>query len=180
MCSFQLQLPTPVNQVTFLCQPQRTNQLAALTSDGHIYIYSQGGPPRPPAPCRTRSTAVPLRDCCVVVELLLQQLCSSLFLFAGSAEQPDGGVDGFRTVSPPLVLQGTFRYRSILLILFMLEKLLFNLWTQLGSAPMQGDVCPGGAAGTASSAVAGRASFHGREVRSTAGLLHPADAPAGC
>lgn len=43
MCSFELQLPSPVNQVTFLCQPQRTNQLAALTSDGQISVYSQGG-----------------------------------------------------------------------------------------------------------------------------------------
>lgn len=43
MCSFELQLPSPVNQVTFLCRPQRTNQLAALTSDGQISIYSQGG-----------------------------------------------------------------------------------------------------------------------------------------
>ncbi|KAL7395027.1 hypothetical protein ABVT39_009016 [Epinephelus coioides] len=41
MCSFELQLASPVNQVTFLCQPQRTNQLAALTSDGQISVYSQ-------------------------------------------------------------------------------------------------------------------------------------------
>ncbi|KAI3351418.1 hypothetical protein L3Q82_020272, partial [Scortum barcoo] len=39
MCSFELQLTSPVNQVTFLCQPQRTNQLAALTSDGQISVY---------------------------------------------------------------------------------------------------------------------------------------------
>lgn len=43
MCSFELQLPSPVNQVTFLCQPQRTNQLAALTSDGRISVFSPGG-----------------------------------------------------------------------------------------------------------------------------------------
>lgn len=43
MCSFELQLASPVNQVTFLCQRQRTNQLAALTSDGRISIYCQGG-----------------------------------------------------------------------------------------------------------------------------------------
>uniref|UniRef100_A0A671U8I9 Elongator complex protein 1 n=1 Tax=Sparus aurata TaxID=8175 RepID=A0A671U8I9_SPAAU len=43
MCAFELQLSSPVNQVTFLCQPQRTNQLAALTSDGQISVYSQGG-----------------------------------------------------------------------------------------------------------------------------------------
>ncbi|KAM6999828.1 elongator complex protein 1 [Tautogolabrus adspersus] len=41
MCSFELQLTSPVNQVTFLCQPQRTNQLAALTSDGRISVYRQ-------------------------------------------------------------------------------------------------------------------------------------------
>ncbi|XP_060904535.1 elongator complex protein 1 [Labrus mixtus] len=41
MCSFELQMTSPVNQVTFLCQPQRTNQLAALTSDGRILVYRQ-------------------------------------------------------------------------------------------------------------------------------------------
>ncbi|XP_037116007.1 elongator complex protein 1 isoform X2 [Syngnathus acus] len=47
MCSFDLQLSSPVNQVTFLCQPQRTNQLAALTANGNITIYNQdsGGEP---------------------------------------------------------------------------------------------------------------------------------------
>uniref|UniRef100_A0A672ZMA5 Elongator complex protein 1 n=1 Tax=Sphaeramia orbicularis TaxID=375764 RepID=A0A672ZMA5_9TELE len=43
MCSFELQLKSPVNQVTFLCQPQRTNQLAAFTADGLISIFSQAG-----------------------------------------------------------------------------------------------------------------------------------------
>uniref|UniRef100_A0A3Q3F7Y9 Elongator complex protein 1 n=1 Tax=Labrus bergylta TaxID=56723 RepID=A0A3Q3F7Y9_9LABR len=42
MCSFELQMTSPVNQVTFLCRPQRTNQLAALTSDGRISVYRQG------------------------------------------------------------------------------------------------------------------------------------------
>ncbi|XP_056239105.1 elongator complex protein 1 [Seriola aureovittata] len=41
MCSFELQLKSPVNQVTFLCQPQRSNQLAAFTADGQISVYSQ-------------------------------------------------------------------------------------------------------------------------------------------
>uniref|UniRef100_A0A3B4TT37 Elongator complex protein 1 n=1 Tax=Seriola dumerili TaxID=41447 RepID=A0A3B4TT37_SERDU len=41
MCSFELQLKSPVNQVTFLCRPQRTNQLAAFTADGQISVYSQ-------------------------------------------------------------------------------------------------------------------------------------------
>ncbi|KAK2848777.1 hypothetical protein Q5P01_008611 [Channa striata] len=41
MCSFELQLKSPVNQVTFLCRPQRTNHLAALTADGQISVYKQ-------------------------------------------------------------------------------------------------------------------------------------------
>lgn len=43
MCSFELQLKSPVNQVTFLCQPEGTNQLAAFTADGQISVYTQGG-----------------------------------------------------------------------------------------------------------------------------------------
>uniref|UniRef100_A0A8C1XJA5 Elongator complex protein 1 n=1 Tax=Cyprinus carpio TaxID=7962 RepID=A0A8C1XJA5_CYPCA len=42
MCAFELQLPVPVNLVTFRSQAQRTNELAALTADGHIYVYGQG------------------------------------------------------------------------------------------------------------------------------------------
>ncbi|XP_061541466.1 elongator complex protein 1 isoform X2 [Phycodurus eques] len=47
MCSFELQLSSPVNQVTFLCQPQRANQLAAFTANGNIAVYGQdsGGEP---------------------------------------------------------------------------------------------------------------------------------------
>ncbi|XP_062281741.1 elongator complex protein 1 [Scomber scombrus] len=41
MCSFELQLTSPVNQVTFLCKPQGTNQLSAFTADGNISIFSQ-------------------------------------------------------------------------------------------------------------------------------------------
>uniref|UniRef100_A0A665V896 Elongator complex protein 1 n=1 Tax=Echeneis naucrates TaxID=173247 RepID=A0A665V896_ECHNA len=41
MCSFELQLKSAVNQVTFLCQPQRTNELAAFTANGQISVYSQ-------------------------------------------------------------------------------------------------------------------------------------------
>ncbi|XP_035506109.2 elongator complex protein 1 [Scophthalmus maximus] len=41
MCSFELQLKSPVNQVTFLCRPQGTNQLAAFTADGRISVYRQ-------------------------------------------------------------------------------------------------------------------------------------------
>uniref|UniRef100_UPI003AAE985C elongator complex protein 1 n=2 Tax=Centroberyx gerrardi TaxID=166262 RepID=UPI003AAE985C len=47
MCSFDLQLTSPVNQVTFLCQPQRTNQLAALSADGQVSVY--GRDPAEPA-----------------------------------------------------------------------------------------------------------------------------------
>ncbi|XP_010898655.2 elongator complex protein 1 [Esox lucius] len=42
MSTFDLQLTAPVNLVTFLRQPQRTNELAALTADGHISVYGQG------------------------------------------------------------------------------------------------------------------------------------------
>lgn len=41
MCAFELQLPVPVNLVTFHSQAQRTNELAALTADGHIYVYGE-------------------------------------------------------------------------------------------------------------------------------------------
>ncbi|XP_029917224.1 elongator complex protein 1 [Myripristis murdjan] len=68
MCSFELQLTSPVNQVSFLCQPQRTNQLAALTADGQVAVFV----PAPAAPA-------------------------------------DQTAAGFRTVSPPLVLQRTYR-----------------------------------------------------------------------
>ncbi|KAM4555629.1 elongator complex protein 1 [Odontesthes bonariensis] len=40
MCSFELQLKSPVNQVTFLCQPQGTNQLAAFSANGQISVFS--------------------------------------------------------------------------------------------------------------------------------------------
>ncbi|XP_052430790.1 elongator complex protein 1 isoform X1 [Carassius gibelio] len=43
MCAFELQLPVPVNLVTFRSQAQRTNELAALTADGHIHVYGPGG-----------------------------------------------------------------------------------------------------------------------------------------
>uniref|UniRef100_A0A3Q1ESC3 Elongator complex protein 1 n=1 Tax=Acanthochromis polyacanthus TaxID=80966 RepID=A0A3Q1ESC3_9TELE len=43
MSSFELQLTSPVNQVTFLCRPQRTNQLAAFAANGQVSIYGQGG-----------------------------------------------------------------------------------------------------------------------------------------
>ncbi|XP_062249522.1 elongator complex protein 1 [Platichthys flesus] len=41
MCSSELQLKSPANQVTFLCQPQRTNQLAVFTANGEISVYGQ-------------------------------------------------------------------------------------------------------------------------------------------
>lgn len=43
MCSFELQLTSPANQVTFLSKPLRTNQLAVLASDGQISVYTEGG-----------------------------------------------------------------------------------------------------------------------------------------
>ncbi|KAL0974256.1 hypothetical protein UPYG_G00217790 [Umbra pygmaea] len=42
MCAYELKLTSPVNLVTFHRQPQRTNELAALTADGLISVYSQG------------------------------------------------------------------------------------------------------------------------------------------
>uniref|UniRef100_A0A3Q2ZMF9 Elongator complex protein 1 n=1 Tax=Kryptolebias marmoratus TaxID=37003 RepID=A0A3Q2ZMF9_KRYMA len=41
MCSFELQLKSPVNQVTFLHRPKGTNQIAAFTVDGQISVFSQ-------------------------------------------------------------------------------------------------------------------------------------------
>lgn len=43
MCSFELQLASPANQVSFLSKPLRTNQLAVLTCDGQISVYTEGG-----------------------------------------------------------------------------------------------------------------------------------------
>ncbi|XP_049330679.1 elongator complex protein 1 [Astyanax mexicanus] len=42
MCSYELQLPAAVNMVTFHSQPQRTNELAALTADSCLHIYGRG------------------------------------------------------------------------------------------------------------------------------------------
>ncbi|XP_038147078.1 LOW QUALITY PROTEIN: elongator complex protein 1 [Cyprinodon tularosa] len=41
MCSFELRLKSPVNQVTFLCEATRTNKIAAFTSDGQISIFGK-------------------------------------------------------------------------------------------------------------------------------------------
>ncbi|XP_005808681.2 elongator complex protein 1 [Xiphophorus maculatus] len=41
MCSFELQLKSPVNQVTFLCQTERTNQIAVFTSNGQISVFGK-------------------------------------------------------------------------------------------------------------------------------------------
>uniref|UniRef100_A0A8D0CXI8 Elongator complex protein 1 n=1 Tax=Sander lucioperca TaxID=283035 RepID=A0A8D0CXI8_SANLU len=72
MCSFELQLTSPVNQVTFLCQPQRTNQLAALTSDGQISVYSQGG-----FACLVAMTAITRMN---------ERLCTVCFYFRSEIE----------------------------------------------------------------------------------------------
>ncbi|KAK5617225.1 hypothetical protein CRENBAI_010333 [Crenichthys baileyi] len=42
MSSFELQLKSPVNQVTFLCQPTRTNRIAVFTSNGQISVFGKG------------------------------------------------------------------------------------------------------------------------------------------
>uniref|UniRef100_A0A3B3UYP6 Elongator complex protein 1 n=1 Tax=Poecilia latipinna TaxID=48699 RepID=A0A3B3UYP6_9TELE len=41
MCSFELQLKSPVNQVTFLCQTEQTNQIAVFTSNGQISVFGK-------------------------------------------------------------------------------------------------------------------------------------------
>lgn len=116
MCSFELRLPSPVNQVTFLCQPQRTNQLAALTSDGQISVFSQGGISEQNAPAEEKRKSVTAsKPECVewketgaalqdqVKYLCVPSICSD------SGEQADQTANGFRTVSRPLVLRKTFR-----------------------------------------------------------------------
>ncbi|XP_066576528.1 elongator complex protein 1 isoform X2 [Amia ocellicauda] len=42
MCTYQIHLPTAVNQVTFHPEPGKTNDLAVLTADDKIMIYSKG------------------------------------------------------------------------------------------------------------------------------------------
>lgn len=41
MCSFELHLNSPVSQVTFLCQPTRTNQIAVFTSNCQISVFGK-------------------------------------------------------------------------------------------------------------------------------------------
>ncbi|XP_077589151.1 elongator complex protein 1 [Stigmatopora nigra] len=41
MCSFELQLKSPANQVTFLCEPQKTNHLAVLTAKGNVVVFRE-------------------------------------------------------------------------------------------------------------------------------------------
>ncbi|XP_061895843.1 elongator complex protein 1 isoform X1 [Entelurus aequoreus] len=47
MCSFEVQLSSAVNQVTFLCRPEGTNQLATFTADGNISVFSQDSGEQP-------------------------------------------------------------------------------------------------------------------------------------
>ncbi|XP_061691205.1 elongator complex protein 1 isoform X2 [Syngnathoides biaculeatus] len=99
MCSFELQLSSPVNQVTFLCQPQRTNQLAALTANGSIAVYHQdsGGEPdkgangfrtvtRPLVLQKTLSVAFPQEVPLSLRHLLWLQ--DDLFVAVGSGPVP--------------------------------------------------------------------------------------------
>uniref|UniRef100_A0A8C5AJX2 Elongator complex protein 1 n=1 Tax=Gadus morhua TaxID=8049 RepID=A0A8C5AJX2_GADMO len=48
MCSYELQLTSPVNLVTFLCQTQKSNHLAAMTADGQISVFGPGRSPSSP------------------------------------------------------------------------------------------------------------------------------------
>ncbi|XP_030620667.1 elongator complex protein 1 isoform X2 [Chanos chanos] len=42
MCAYELQLPSPVNLVTFCSEALKTNELAAFTADGRIFVFNQG------------------------------------------------------------------------------------------------------------------------------------------
>ncbi|XP_048826491.1 elongator complex protein 1 [Brienomyrus brachyistius] len=42
MCAYELQLPSPVSQVSFLHESQRTSNMAVLTTDGRVCVYSHG------------------------------------------------------------------------------------------------------------------------------------------
>uniref|UniRef100_A0A673HGB2 Elongator complex protein 1 n=1 Tax=Sinocyclocheilus rhinocerous TaxID=307959 RepID=A0A673HGB2_9TELE len=88
MCAFELQLPVPVNLVTFRSQAQRTNELAALTADGHIYVYGQG---------ESRNLK---RDS----NIMLFRISHLHFLYSGGGVENGGvpGVSGFKVISAPL------------------------------------------------------------------------------
>uniref|UniRef100_A0A671P1U3 Elongator complex protein 1 n=1 Tax=Sinocyclocheilus anshuiensis TaxID=1608454 RepID=A0A671P1U3_9TELE len=85
MCAFELQLPVPVNLVTFRSQAQRTNELAALTADGHIYVYGQG---------ESRNLK---RDS----NITLFRISHLHFLYSGGGVENGGvpGVSGFKVIS---------------------------------------------------------------------------------
>uniref|UniRef100_A0A672QRD3 Elongator complex protein 1 n=1 Tax=Sinocyclocheilus grahami TaxID=75366 RepID=A0A672QRD3_SINGR len=89
MCAFELQLPVPVNLVTFRSQAQRTNELAALTADGHIYVYGQG------ESCNLK------RDS----NITLFRISHLHFLYSGGGVENGGvpGVSGFKVISAPLM-----------------------------------------------------------------------------
>lgn len=100
MCAFELQLPVPVNLVTFHSQAQRTNELAALTADGHIYVYGQGES----------------RNLKLDSNITLFRIPYLHFLYSGGGVE-NGGVSGvpkngvLKVISAPLVLRKTYRYR---------------------------------------------------------------------
>ncbi len=99
MCAFELQLPVPVNLVTFHSQAQRTNELAALTADGHIYVYGKGES----------------RNLKLDSNITLFRIPHLHFLYSGGGVENGGvpGVPGFKVISAPLVLRKTYRYRLI-------------------------------------------------------------------
>lgn len=106
MCAFELQLPVPVNLVTFHSQAQRTNELAALTADGHIYVYGEG---------ESHSNLKLLSEFKTSISYYVGfiHLC---FLYSGGGVE-NGGVPrvlGFKVISAPLVLRKKYRYMMIL------------------------------------------------------------------
>ncbi|CAL8300618.1 unnamed protein product [Arctogadus glacialis] len=61
MCSYELQLTSPVNLVTFLCQTQKSNHLAAMTADGQISVFGpDSGKPSTDRPGGFRVVSLPL------------------------------------------------------------------------------------------------------------------------
>uniref|UniRef100_A0A8C5BRA3 Elongator complex protein 1 n=1 Tax=Gadus morhua TaxID=8049 RepID=A0A8C5BRA3_GADMO len=59
MCSYELQLTSPVNLVTFLCQTQKSNHLAAMTADGQISVFGPGRSPSSPHRLFVSAPSVP-------------------------------------------------------------------------------------------------------------------------
>lgn len=162
MCSFELQLASPVNQVTFLCQPQRTNQLAALTSDGQISIYCQGKGNHHQYFFRVRYyfAKFVLHQSVQIQQNrpTKQQMDSARCHVPRSSRKPSGN-----TTSCGAAACGPAECAvSVLSVIFSLLS--------------QSDGSPEGASVPAAAAVAGGRALCGCELRPAADHVHPADA----